>query len=107
MNDLIYSEIINISSTGITLKHKGSNIFVSFKECTKNYAKQNSLETSKCVAVRDITSLTFTFYTNPKIKLVFKKNFFKNLFSGKSAVSKFLDLERAIKNFGFTSYDLS
>lgn len=107
MNDIICSEIVNINSTGITLKHKTANIFVSFEECAKNYANQNFLETSKCVAVRDITNLTFTFYTNPKVKMVFKKSFFKNLFSGKSAVRRFLDLQKSIRNFGFTSYDLS
>ena len=80
---------------------------INFEECAKNYAKENSLENSRCVATRDITKLTFTFYTQPKIGLVFKKHFFKDLVSGKSAVSKFLELQKAINKYGFTSYDLS
>ncbi len=107
MNEIICFEIMSMNKKGITLKHQDATIFVDFKECAKNFANENSLETSKCVAERDITALTFIFYMNPKVKVVFKKQFFKNLLSGKTAVQKFQDLQSFIIKAGFTSYDLS
>ena len=79
MNDIILQEIVDINSSGLTLKHESANIFICFNDCAKNYANEKFLETSKCVATRDITNLTFTFYTNPKTKLVFKKHFLLSL----------------------------
>ncbi len=38
---------------------------------------------------------------------VSERNFFKELIAGKSATSKFLDLQKAIVEAGYTSYDLS
>ena len=107
MGNIVCFEIVNINSLGITAKRGKTDIKICFNECVKNYANENSLENSRCVAIRDITKLTFTFYTQPKIRVVFKKHFFKDLFSGKSAVSKFLDLQNAINKYGYTSYDLS
>ena len=65
MNDIICFEIVEINSTGLTLKHENGNVFVNFAECAKNYAREKSLETSRCIATRDIIRLTFTFYTDP------------------------------------------
>lgn len=107
MDNIICHEVVDINSKGITLKYRNSNVFIEFEECARNYAKQNFLNSSKCVAVRDITALTFIFYTCPKTKMVFKKNFLTSLFTGKSAVSKFMDLQNSINRFGFTSFDLS
>ena len=104
MSNIICFEIVNINSLGITVKSGKTDIKICFDECAKN---ENSLENSRCVATRDITKLTFTFYTQPKIRVIFKKHFFKDLVSGKSAVSKFLELQRAINKYGYTSYDLS
>lgn len=73
-------EIVNINSFGITVKSGEKDIEICFGECAKNYAKENSLDNSRCVATRDITKLTFTFYTHPKIELVFKKHFLKDFF---------------------------
>ena len=107
MSNIICFEIVNINSFGITAKSGKKDAKICFDECAKNYANENSLEKSRCVATRDITKLTFTFYTYPKTKVVFKKHFLKNLFSGRSAVSKFLELQKAINKYGYTSYDLS
>ena len=107
MSNIICFEIVNINSSGITVKSGKTDIKICFDECAKNYANENSLENNKCVATRDITKLTFTFYTQPKIRVIFKKHFFKDLVSGKSAVSKFLKLQKAINKYGYTSYDLS
>ena len=105
-NNICY-DVINVDHKGITLRYSNGNIYVRFDECAKNYATENLLETSKCVATRDITTLSFTFYTLPKTKVIFKKHFLKDLLFGKSAVSKFFDLQKAIVQSGYTSFDLS
>lgn len=69
--------------------------------------KEKSLETTKCVATRNITTLTFTFYTVPKTKIIFKKHFLKDLFLGQSAVGQFICLQNTISQAGYSSYDLS
>lgn len=107
MNDILCFEISDINSSGLTAKSGKTDIKIRFEECAKNYADENALENSKCVATRDITKLTFTFYTCPRTIVIFKKHFFKDLLSGKSAVRKFLDLQKAINKYGYTSYDLS
>ena len=107
MSNIICFEIVNINNSGITVKSGKTDIKIFFDECAKNYANENSLENSRCVATRDITKLTFTFYTQPKIRVIFKKHFFKDLVSGRSAVSKFLELQKTINKYGYTSYDLS
>ncbi len=107
MSSIVYVETVNINSLGITVKSRKTDIEIRFDECAENYAKENSLENSRCVATRDITKLAFTFYTHPKIIVVFKKRFFKDLLLGKSAVSKFFELQKEINKYGYTSYDLS
>lgn len=99
--------IIDVSEKGIVLGHPKNNINIFFDDCAKNYAKEKGVKSSKCVATRNIATLSFTFYTQPKTKVVFKKCFIKNLISGKSAVRKFFDLQKAIVGAGYTSYDLS
>ena len=105
MNDIIYSNIVEINSSGLVVKQNNSDIFICFDECAKNYAKTNFLKTSNCVADRDITKLTFTFYTNPKIKVVFKKRLLKNIFVKKS--KQFIILQKEINKYGYTTFDLS
>ncbi len=107
MNEIFYIELVDVNQSGLTIKSESTDIYISFEECSKNYANENSLESSKCIATRDITKLTFTFYTNEKIRVVFKKNFFRDFFSRKSAVNKFLELQKTINNCGYVSYDLS
>lgn len=107
MNDINCFELVDINETGIIVKSGKTIINISFDECAKNYADERSIEASRCIATRDITELTFTFYTRPKIRVVFKKHFIKDLLPGKSAVSKFLKLQKAINRYGYNSYDLS
>lgn len=107
MSNITCFEVVNINDSGITVKSGKTNIKICFDECAKNYAEEKSLKNSRCVAARDITKLTFTFYTDPKISVVFKKHFLKDLFSEKSAVNKFIELQKAINKYGYTSYDLS
>ncbi len=107
MRNIICFKIVDISSSGITVKIGERVIRISFDECAENYAEENSLENSRCVATRDITKMMFTFYTRPKISVVFKKHLFENLISGKTAVDRFWELQKTINKYGYTSYDLS
>ena len=100
-------EIMKIEATGLTLKYKGAPLFVCFEDCAKNYACENGLEKSRCIAVRDITKLTFMFFTEPKTYLVFKKSFWKALMTGKSAAQRFMELQKKILQYRYTSFDLS
>lgn len=76
----VCDEILDINSSGLTIKSNRSDIFISFDECAKNCADEKSFKKSKCIATRDITKLTFTFYTHPKIRVIFKKIFSKICF---------------------------
>lgn len=107
MNEIVCHRIIDVNKDGITLKSAGKEIYISFNDCLKNYHLEKGKKQSKCVATRDITTLSFTFYTQPKTTVVFKNNLFKKLTTGKSAKNKFFDLQKAINETGYSSYDLS
>lgn len=107
MNSIISYKAVDVNSDGMVVRYKDSEVFICFAECAKNFAIEESLETNKCVATRDITKLTFTFYTDPKTEIVFKRSIFKTLLFGKSAYRNFRDLQKKINRCGFTTYDLS
>lgn len=98
---------INVNEKGITVLENDIEIFIQFEECAKNYAKEKSMQESKCVALRDITKCTYVFYTSPKTILVFRGSFLKYLRYGKSATDKFIGLQKKIEEYGYISYDLS
>ena len=106
MNNVICNKVIDVTKEGITLESDVEKIYIDFNDCVKNFSLEKG-KVSRCVATRDITTLSFTFYTQPKTNVVFKKNFFKELIVGKSAISKFLDMQKAIVEAGYTIYDLS
>lgn len=107
MNSIICYNVIDVTEEGIVLEFQKERVSISFDDCAKNFSLENGNQFSKCVATRDITALSFTFYTQPKTKVVFKKCFLKDFVIGKSALSKFFDLQKAIVEAGYTSYDLS
>lgn len=107
MNSIICYKVSDITKDGIILEFKKNKIHINFDDCAKNFSTENNIECSKCVATRDITKLSFTFYTYPKTKLVFKKYSLSNIIGGESAISKFLNLQKAIVEAGYTSYDFS
>ena len=107
MNSIICYNLIDVTKEGITLESAKERVYISFDDCVKNFSLEKGNEFCKCVATRDITTLSFTFYTQPKTNVIFKRNFFKDLIAGKSAVSKFLDMQKAIVKVGYKSYDLS
>ena len=107
MNNIICHNVIAVTKEGITLESDGKKIYIHFDDCVKNFSLEMGSEFCKCVATRDITTLSFTFYTQPKTNVVFKRSFFRGLIPGKSAANKFLDMQRAIIEVGYTTYDLS
>lgn len=106
MYNIICHNVIDVTKEGITLESGREKIYINFDDCIKNFSLEKGKEFCKCVATRDITTLSFTFYTQPKTNVVFKRSF-KDLIMGKSAVSKFFDMQKAIAKVGYTSYDLS
>lgn len=106
MNNIICRKVIDVTKKGITLDSAGEKIYIDFDDCVKNFSLEKG-KVCKCVATRDITKLSFTFYTHPKTNIIFKRCFLKDLIAGKSAASKFLDMQKAIVEAGYTSYDLS
>ena len=106
MNNIICRKILEITKNGITIETAGENLYIDFNECAKNFSSERG-SVGMCVATRDITTLSFTFYTQPKTTVSFKKSFFEKLTIGKSATNKFYDMQKVIVNAGYTSYDLS
>lgn len=104
---IVCTEVVGCEKDGVIVKSNNKSFLIALNECAKNYAKENSLSSSKCVATRNITMHLFTFYTNPKTMVVFKKNFFKELFTQDTATSRFHKLQKLINERGYHSYDLS
>ncbi len=98
---------VTVNEIGVTIIENGIKTCIRFNECAKNYAKEKSIQESKCVALRDITKCTFVFYTSPKTILIFKGGVLKYLRCGKTATDKFISLQKEIEKYGYTSYDLS
>ncbi len=99
------NEIIGISKEGISLKSFG---FINFKECAYNF-KQIAGGPGKCVGEREITNLSFTFYTSPKpimIKFLEKGRFFE-FFSKKNTISRFNKFQKQIFEYGYSTRDMS
>lgn len=107
MNKINCFDNLIVNEAGITVIENSVKTFIAFDECAINYAKEKSIQESKCVALRDITKCEFVFFTSPKTVLVFKGGFLKYIRCKKTAIDKFIDLQRKIEEYGYTSYDLS
>ena len=107
MDEIICYEVVEMNKCGVILKNDYGNVYIDFNECSNNCASKNSREDSKCVATRDITTLSFSFYVTPKVRLVFKKRGIQKLISGKTAVNEFLNFNKKIVGLGYTTYDMS
>ena len=100
-------DILVIDSKGI--KHtKGT---IDFAECARNYALENHIESTNCVAARDITGSNpcFDFYTSCRITELFfipKRKFFE-FFSRQNTVQRFHAFNKKILASGWTTYDMS
>lgn len=106
MNTVVCHKVIAVTKEGITLESARKKIYIDFNDCAKNFSSEKGKD-CKCVATRDITTVSFTFYTQPKTKVVFKSSFFKKLIAGKSSTDKFSDMQKAIAEVGYTRYDIS
>ncbi len=99
------NEIMGISEAGISLK---SFRFINFKECAYNFA-QTEGGSGKCVGEREITDLSFTFYTSPKpimIKYIEKSKIIE-FFSRMNTISRFHKLQKKIVEYGYSTMDIS
>lgn len=99
------NEIMGISEAGISLK---SFRFINFKECAYNFA-QTEGGSGNCVGEREITDLSFTFYTSPKpimIKFIEKSKFIE-FFSRMNTISRFQKLQKKIVEYGYSTMDIS
>ncbi len=100
------NEMSHISPKGIALRN---GMYIDFIECTKVWAEANALEKTTCVGERDITDLSFTFYSLPKpimIKFI-EKGRLAEIFSKPNAVFRFHDLQNKILEYGFSTFDMS
>lgn len=99
------NEIMGISETGISLK---SFRLINFKECAYNY-KLIQGGWGNCIGEREITDLSFTFYTSPKpimIKFIAKSKLIEFI-SKKHTISRFHKLQKQIMKYGYSTRDMS
>lgn len=99
------NDIMGISKEGISLN---SFRFVNFRECAYNF-KQTEGGSGKCIGDREITDLSFTFYTSPKpimIKFI-EKNKFIEFISKENTIFRFHKLQKQISEYGFNTRDIS
>ena len=99
------NEIFEITAQGISLKN---GMYIDFAECTEVWARENSLEESKCVGERDASDYNFTFYTLPKpimIKFI-PKGKLVEFFTNRATYQRFRELQKKIIEFGYRTYDM-
>lgn len=100
-----YKQIKHMDEKGITFKD-GTEIL--FAECRLNWAKAKGLNFNKsfCVAERNISAKIpyFTFFMDEIIQITFKKTMipWKNQYK-----KKFMDMQKKLDSFGYSSYDCS
>ena len=84
-------------------RHKGA-----FADCVKNYALYNDTKGLPIIGERDITDLSFMFYSSPRIVMIrfLKKPWLVELFST-SVYQRFHNLQKQINSFGYITRDLS
>ena len=107
MISIFCDKILDVTSDGMIFVSKKETLFINFPECANNFSSEHGTNSGMCVAIRDIATLSFTFFTQPKTKVIFKKRLLRDFVIGKPAVVRFLDLQKAIFKVGYTSYDLS
>lgn len=102
--------IIRITNKGIEYEDRGKQIkFIDFEECNTNWKdyhrdKENITEKyiSETVCVGERNWLQFSFYTNPKTEIKFKRSFW--CINPKKA---YFDLYHKIIEMGWSTYDMS
>lgn len=107
MKTVVCTKLLDVSEQGIVIECGKEEVSISFADCVKNFSTETGKGSGTCVAARDVTELTFTFYTDPKTIVSVKKGFFQTLLTGKTAYERFSELRKAIEKAGYSSYDLS
>ena len=99
------TEIISIGKEGILLKNKKTTRFVDFVKCVEERTRCYSSNAKASVGSRDITKHVFKFSEkdNLDVHIVIKK---KHVFDF-SRNRRFIDLQKKINSFGYTTLDLS
>ena len=105
MNEYNCKQIVCFDKNGITFS---DGTVIRFDECRANWANSKgiSIEDTTCVAERDISGKKpyFLFYTDNRIRIVFKKGFFP---WSKEYKKEFTDIQMGLIRFGYSSYDCS
>lgn len=96
-----------MTDKGVILDSTHGILHINFEDCAKNFSLAKGVDFSKCVAIRDINQLSYTFFTQDTTTVVFKRKSIFQLLIRKSATNEFFDLQNAIIKAGYTSYDLS
>lgn len=100
--------IVQITKDEIVFATLYNETKIRFSECKKNFATEHFLNESNCVGTRDITVPAFIFYSQPKIKVTFKRrHLLQELFSKRPLHKKFNILQQTLQKLGYTTYDLS
>ena len=96
-------DISGVSENGISL---ADGRFINFRECAYRYYKKNG-GGGKCVGERNVTELSFIFYTAPLPTQVFfpAVNPKRRLFRLSSAYKRFYKLQNEICAYGYTTFD--
>ena len=92
---------------GFWLHNKGDACFLLLKDCITPGNAQHGRNSHKGVGTRDITKLTYTFYSTPPIRIVFAKGILSYIRTGKTATQRFLQIQKELNSLGYHTYDLS
>lgn len=98
--------IAEITSKGISLKN---DTFIDFSVCAENFKKANPTSSGTCIGEREVTDMSFTFYTNQKpIMIIFEpRNKFFEFLTANGKVKRFHSLQLKINDFGYSTLDMS
>ncbi len=100
-----YKKVLSINRDRLVLLCKETTVSISFADCIRNYAEERGHQ-NQGIGTRDITELTFTFYTNPKTVIVFKTSKLFPFWRSRSC-KQFFRLQKAIQILGYQTFDLS
>lgn len=100
-----YKKVISMTHDRLVLGCKEKTVSISFAECIQNYANEMGSQ-SQGIGTRNITELKFTFYTNPKTVIVWKRPRFVPFWRVR-ARKQFIQLQKAMKLLGYRTFDLS
>ncbi len=88
-------------------KSSSERVYINFADCIRNFCDEFGGNSQTCVAARDVLNFTFTFYTVPKTVVCFSKGRRRGLLSNHLAAKRFHALQKRLREFGFTTYDMT